>query len=129
MSGNKERKMKLITMEQLCEKLSCARSTVYKIMEIGHLPQPVRLPSGGLRWVEGDVDNFMRGYKPSLADDGRTLLINVAPDGLCVAQVINDSGSDYLGVFPSVSAAVLEGHAASVEIYGETFPVVIDRSV
>lgn len=119
--------MRLITMEQLCDKLGCNRSTVYKMMEVGGVPRPVKLPTGGLRWVEGDVDACMSAMRPSYPADGRLSVICVGADGGAHAEIVNDSGSDYVGNYATLSEALLGVRSRCLEVYGETFPVVVMR--
>lgn len=119
--------MRLITMEQLCDKLSCTRSTVYKIMELGSLPLPVKLPTGGNRWVEEDVDAAMRTFSTPLEDNDRTLVLSVHDDGEVTAEIVNDSGSDYVGSFSGLDDALTAGQAQAMRIYGETFRVAVLR--
>lgn len=119
--------MRLITMEQLCDKLGCNRSTVYKMMDMGGVPRPLKLPTGGLRWVEGDVDACVSAMRPSYPTDGRTVVVSTHADGGAHAEVMNDSGSDYAGDYATLSDAMIGVHSHCLEVYGETFPVVVMR--
>lgn len=119
--------MRLITMEQLCEKLSCGRSTVYKIMDAGGLPLPVKLPSGGIRWVEEDVEAMLASFKVDINDNERTIMLSLSPDGSVSSEIVNDSGSDYVGGFNSLTEAVEASNAKAMSIYGETFRIAVLR--
>ncbi len=51
--------MRFISFKQLCEKLGGrSRSSIYRDLEHGRLPQPVKL-GGRLYWVEDDVDAWL----------------------------------------------------------------------
>lgn len=51
--------MKYLTFCQLREKLgNRARSTIYKDVKAGRLPEPMKL-GGRLYWVESEIDSFM----------------------------------------------------------------------
>ena len=119
--------MRLITMEQLCDKLSCGRSTVYKIMDAGGLPLPVRLPSGGVRWVEEDVEAMLSSFSTDINDNGRTIMLSLRNEGFVDAQIVNDSGSDYVGLFESLPDAVRAANAQAMRVYGETFRIAVLR--
>ena len=119
--------MRLLTMEQLCGKLGCNRSTVYKMMEVGGVPRPLKLPTGGLRWVEGDVDACVSAMRPSHPAGGRSSVISVHADGSAHAEIVNDSGSDYAGDYATLSEALRGVQSRCLDVYGETFPVVVLR--
>lgn len=119
--------MRLITMEQLCDKLSCGRSTVYKILDAGGLPLPVRLPSGGVRWVEEDVEAMLSSFSTDIHDNERTIRLSVHAAGSVDAQIVNDSGSDYVGSFESLTDAARAASAQAMRTYGETFRVAVLR--
>lgn len=119
--------MRLITMEQLCEKLSCGRSTIYKIMDAGGLPSPVKLPSGGIRWVEEDVEAALASFKVDFNDTERAIILSVRPDGTVHGEIVNDSGSDYVGDFANLTDAVKAGNAHAVDVYGEPLRIAVLR--
>lgn len=119
--------MRLITMEQLCEKLSCGRTTIYKIMDAGGLPLPLKLPSGGSRWVEEDVDAVLASFSTDIDDTGRTIMLSLYPDGAVHGEIVNDSGSDHVGYFKSLTDAVKASNARAMAIYGETFRIAVLR--
>jgi predicted DNA-binding transcriptional regulator AlpA len=119
--------MRLLTMDQLCEKLSCTRSTVYKITALGGLPLPIKLPTGGQRWVEEDVNSLIETIRPSVPMAGRSLIVSVGKDGLTSADIVNDSGADHVGVFQNIAEAATAGREKAFEIYGEAFPVAVVR--
>jgi prophage regulatory protein len=51
--------MKYLTMAKLREKLGGrARSSIYRDVEEGHLPQPIKL-GGTNYWIESQVDEFL----------------------------------------------------------------------
>lgn len=53
---------KLLTVKDLRTRLNCATSTIYRWMENGHFPRPIRL-CGMVRWEEEDVNAFLEAAK------------------------------------------------------------------
>ena len=64
---------RLITTRQLCEKLSCSRTTLWRLRtaEESTFPSPVRLGSS-LRWIELEIDIWL-GQLSDAASSSRLL--------------------------------------------------------
>ncbi|MFD0858720.1 helix-turn-helix transcriptional regulator [Roseovarius aquimarinus] len=48
-----------INIDELCKRLNCATSTIYRWIEQGHFPRPIKI-GGMARWSEGDYDGFVQ---------------------------------------------------------------------
>jgi excisionase family DNA binding protein len=53
------RRMPPLTVAELCDELSVARSTFYDWRAKGHAPRCVRLPNGELRIRRSDLDTWL----------------------------------------------------------------------
>lgn len=54
----------LLTINQVCEKLSVSRSTVYRWWKWGAIPAPVKI-EGALRWREAELAKWVEdGCQP-----------------------------------------------------------------
>jgi len=49
---------KFINIDDIRERLNCATSTIYRWIEQGHFPQPIKI-GGMARWTEGDFEAFI----------------------------------------------------------------------
>lgn len=52
----------LLTRREVERKCSLSRSGIYKLMEAGRFPRPLKLgvgPAGSVRWLAKDVDEFI----------------------------------------------------------------------
>lgn len=50
---------KLIRMEALLKKLSISRTTVWRWVKQGHLPQPLRIGPNCVAWPESQIDEWI----------------------------------------------------------------------
>jgi predicted DNA-binding transcriptional regulator AlpA len=50
---------KLLTAKEVCSKLKCAQSTLYRWLELDIFPQPLHIGCM-VRWKEGDLATFIR---------------------------------------------------------------------
>ena len=59
--------MRLINVKEVANKLGVSTRTVYRMVDTGYLPSPIKLGSRSQRWVEHEVDehlmNLPRGKK------------------------------------------------------------------
>lgn len=54
--------MKLLNVKQICERVGCSRSTLYRWRDEGRLPEPIK-KWGSPRWDEQQIDRAMREEK------------------------------------------------------------------
>ncbi|WP_338073324.1 AlpA family transcriptional regulator [Billgrantia aerodenitrificans] len=47
--------MKLVRIKEVMDRTGLGRSTVYKYMNLGLFPKPIRLGSRAVAWVESEV--------------------------------------------------------------------------
>lgn len=60
---------KLYRIEELKDMLQCATSTIYRWMEIGVFPRPIKI--GGLsRWPDTEIEKFLETARQSSNDLG-----------------------------------------------------------
>lgn len=52
-----------LTIPEICEELSIARSTFYYWRQIGKGPRCLRLPNGALRVRRGDLDSWLATFE------------------------------------------------------------------
>jgi len=52
--------MNLLRIEQVIEKTTLGRRSVYNYMKAGRFPAPVRLGDRHVRWVEDEVNAWLR---------------------------------------------------------------------
>ncbi|UED86354.1 helix-turn-helix transcriptional regulator [Streptomyces profundus] len=57
------RKVYLLTIEQVCSELQVSRSTFYDWRQKRRAPQCVRLPSGALRVRRAELDSWLAGHE------------------------------------------------------------------
>lgn len=48
-----------LTVKDVCSRLNCATSTIYRWLDKGIFPQPMRI-GGMVRWTEEDIEAFTR---------------------------------------------------------------------
>ncbi|SNY97901.1 AlpA family transcriptional regulator [Halomonas sp. hl-4] len=48
--------MKLIRIKDVMERTGLARSTIYKYISLGQFPQPIKLGTRAVAWVESEID-------------------------------------------------------------------------
>ena len=54
----------LMKIEDVQDRLNVGRSTVYKMVERGQLPAPIRIGKS-VRWSQDDVNEFVENQRPS----------------------------------------------------------------
>lgn len=54
---------RLLTVRGVARFLSVSRSTVYRMVWAGSLPQPIRVGRRGVRWRIEDLEQFIRGQE------------------------------------------------------------------
>jgi prophage regulatory protein len=55
MSYNK----KLLTLAQVVERVAQSKSTIYRSMDAGSFPRPIKLGSRMVRWLSDDIDTYL----------------------------------------------------------------------
>ena len=53
--------MKLLRLKQVINCTGLARSTIYKLMDEQSFPKQVSLGARGVAWVEGEVQDWIKG--------------------------------------------------------------------
>lgn len=53
------RKPKLVPLRDVIEMTSMSRSQIYALKAAGAFPQPVRVSARAVRWIEGEVVEFV----------------------------------------------------------------------
>lgn len=51
--------MKLIRIKDVMERTGLARSTIYKYISLGQFPQPIKLGTRAVAWVEREVEAWI----------------------------------------------------------------------
>lgn len=51
--------MKLIRIKDVMERTGLARSTIYKYISLGQFPQPIKLGTRAVAWVESEIDTWI----------------------------------------------------------------------
>ncbi|MFS8150151.1 helix-turn-helix transcriptional regulator [Halomonas sp. 86] len=51
--------MKLIRIKDVMERTGLARSTIYKYINLGQFPQPIKLGTRAVAWVESEIDTWI----------------------------------------------------------------------
>ena len=51
--------MKLIRIKEVMNRTGLARSTVYKYINLGQFPQPIKLGTRAVAWVEREVEAWI----------------------------------------------------------------------
>jgi|9_EtaG_2_1085328.scaffolds.fasta_scaffold07517_2 prophage regulatory protein len=54
---------KLLSIKQVCDLTSVSRSTIYRKVDDGSFPPPVRLGANMVRWLLTDVVKWIQGLK------------------------------------------------------------------
>lgn len=50
---------KLLRLQQVIEQVALSKSTIYRNMDDGSFPRPLRLGSRMVRWLSDDIDNYL----------------------------------------------------------------------
>lgn len=50
---------KLLRLQQVIERVALSKSTIYRCMEDGSFPRPLKLGSRMVRWLSDDIDNYL----------------------------------------------------------------------
>lgn len=50
----------LLSIKDVCARVSLARSTVYRLADEGKFPRPVEITPGRVAWVEAEVADWIR---------------------------------------------------------------------
>jgi prophage regulatory protein len=50
---------KLIRIKDVMERTGLARSTIYKYINLGKFPQPIKLGTRAVAWVENEVETWI----------------------------------------------------------------------
>ena len=56
-----EKEEKLLRMDAVLRRIACSRSTLYRELESGHFPKPLRLGIRGVAWRASDLDRWIAG--------------------------------------------------------------------
>ena len=60
--------MKLLTWRQVSDKLGVGKTTLYRMVKSGHVPEPVRLGPRTARWREDEVDAYIAGLSRGVCE-------------------------------------------------------------
>ncbi|WP_252107966.1 MULTISPECIES: AlpA family transcriptional regulator [unclassified Halomonas] len=61
--------MKLIRIKDVMERTGLARSTIYKYISLGRFPQPIKLGTRAVAWVESEIDTWINDSIKRRDDD------------------------------------------------------------
>ncbi|WP_417420716.1 helix-turn-helix transcriptional regulator [Halomonas sp.] len=61
--------MKLIRVKGVMERTGLARSTIYKYISLGQFPQPIKLGTRAVAWVESEIDTWINDSIKRRDDD------------------------------------------------------------
>ena len=50
---------KLLKLQQVIERVAQSKSTIYRGMDAGLFPRPIKLGSRMVRWVSDDIDAYL----------------------------------------------------------------------
>ena len=50
---------KLLTLAQVVERVAQSKSTIYRSMDAGSFPRPIKLGSRMVRWLSDDIDTYL----------------------------------------------------------------------
>jgi prophage regulatory protein len=50
---------KLLRLRQVIERVALSKSTIYRSMDDGSFPRPLKLGSRMVRWLSDDIDNYL----------------------------------------------------------------------
>ena len=51
--------LRLLSIEQVCERVSLAERTIYDAVKAGRFPRQVQLSPGRVAWVEEEIDAWL----------------------------------------------------------------------
>ena len=51
----------LLTRAEVIERTKLSVSSLYRLMRIGHFPEPIRIGQRAVRWRESDISDFIAG--------------------------------------------------------------------
>jgi prophage regulatory protein len=54
----------LLTAREVAARLSISIRTVYRMLDRGQFPRPIRLGRRGVRWKTTDVQRYLEGLQP-----------------------------------------------------------------
>ncbi|WP_369178892.1 helix-turn-helix transcriptional regulator [Candidatus Thiodubiliella endoseptemdiera] len=54
-----KQKEKILRLPAVMEQLSVSRATVYRMMDSGRLPKPIKLGLRSVGWLESDISQFI----------------------------------------------------------------------
>lgn len=54
-----KQKEKILGLPAVMEQLSVSRATVYRMMDSGRLPKPIKLGLRSVGWLESDISQFI----------------------------------------------------------------------
>jgi len=60
---------KLLTLKDVCEKLSIKRSSIYLWIQNGQFPEPIVIGERNIRWIESEVEGYIKSKKDSRVKD------------------------------------------------------------
>lgn len=61
--------MKLIRIKDVMERTGLARSTIYKYISLGQFPQPIKLGTRSVAWVESEINTWINDSIKRRDDD------------------------------------------------------------
>ena len=61
---------RLLTIGEVMDRCSISRSTIYRMMESGVLPRPVKIGERAVRWYEFEIDDFVASRPRSESEVG-----------------------------------------------------------
>lgn len=50
----------LLSIKDVCARVSLARSTVYRLADEGKFPRPIEITPGRVAWIEAEVADWVR---------------------------------------------------------------------
>lgn len=55
----KQRRLNVIRLPEVCEKVGLSKPTIYRLMAAGKFPKSMSLTDRAVGWLEKDVDDFI----------------------------------------------------------------------
>ena len=52
--------MRILRINEVCKKTGIGRSTIYRMMQHGEFPKPIKLGKKISGWLEEDIDQWLR---------------------------------------------------------------------
>ncbi len=52
--------MRILRINEVCKKTGIGRSTIYRMMQQGEFPKPIKLGKKISGWLEEDIDQWLR---------------------------------------------------------------------